>query len=53
MLTGCALMFAPKRYPLAVNSNPNLAELWVNGFKMGTTPIELHLAADKTYTIEF
>lgn len=53
MITGCATLFAPKTHPLAVNSEPRGAEVYVNGFKMGITPVELSLKADKSYTIEF
>lgn len=53
MFTGCAALFAPKTHSLAVGSEPRGAEVYVNGFKMGTTPVELSLKADKSYTIEF
>jgi hypothetical protein len=53
LLTGCATLFAPKTNPLAVSSEPHGAEVYVNGFKMGTTPVELSLKPDKSYTIEF
>lgn len=38
---------------MAVGSHPSGAEVYVNGFKMGTTPVELNLKADKSYTIEY
>ena len=53
LITGCATLFAPKTHPLAVSSEPHGAEVYVNGFKMGTTPVKLSLKADKSYTIEF
>ncbi|GAB1405940.1 hypothetical protein MASR1M74_31220 [Lentimicrobium sp.] len=53
LLAGCATLFAPKTNPLAVSSEPQGAEVYVNGFKMGTTPVELSLKPDKSYTIEF
>ncbi len=53
LLTGCATLFAPKTHPLSVSSEPREAEVFVNGFKMGVTPVELNLKADKSYTIEF
>ena len=52
-LPSCATLFGPKKHPLAVSSDPHGAEVYVNGFKMGKTPIELNLKADKSYTIEF
>lgn len=53
LLQACATLFAPKTHPLAVSSEPRGAEVYVNGFKMGMTPIELSLKADKSYNIEF
>jgi len=53
VLQGCATLFAPKTHPLSVSSDPGGADVYVNGFKMGTTPIELSLKADKAYNIEF
>jgi len=52
-LQGCATLFAPKTHPLSVSSDPGGADVYVNGFKMGTTPVELSLKADKAYNIEF
>ena len=52
-ITGCATLFAPNTRTLAVSSDPHGAEVYVNGFKMGTTPVELNLKADKSYAIEF
>jgi len=53
LVTGCATLFGPKTHPLAVSSEPHGAEVYVNGFKMGNTPVELSLKADKSYNIEF
>ena len=52
-LTGCATLLGPTTHPLAITSEPHGAEVYVNGFKMGNTPVELSLKADKSYTIEF
>jgi len=52
-IIGCATLFAPKTYPLAMSSEPREADVFINGFKMGVTPLELGLKADKSYTIEF
>ena len=52
MLTSCATLFGPKNHSLAISSQPPQAEIYVNGFKMGTTPAEIALKADKSYTIE-
>lgn len=52
-LTGCATLFGKKSHALSVSSDPKGADVYVNGFKMGTTPVELSLKADKSYTIEY
>ncbi len=51
--SGCATLFATKSQPLSISSDPYGADVYVNGFKMGTTPISLSLKADKSYYIEF
>tara|TARA_E500000318_G_C3566654_1_gene215940 strand:- start:450 stop:833 length:384 start_codon:yes stop_codon:yes gene_type:complete len=51
--SSCATLFGKKSHALAIGSDPAGAEVYVNGFKMGTTPVELNLKADKSYTIEY
>ncbi|WP_424989314.1 PEGA domain-containing protein [Flagellimonas sp.] len=51
--SSCATLFGKKSHALAVGSDPAGAEVYVNGFKMGNTPLELNLKADKSYTIEY
>ena len=53
LLSSCATLFGKKTHPLAISSSPKGAEVYVNGFKRGVTPIELKLKADRDYTIEF
>jgi hypothetical protein len=53
VFSGCATLFGPKTHPLALSSHPSGAEVYVNGFNMGTTPVQLNLKADQAYTIEF
>jgi hypothetical protein len=53
IINGCATLFAPSTYPLAISSDPREADVYVNGFKMGVTPVELSLKPDKSYSIEF
>lgn len=53
LISGCATLLAPNTHPLAISSEPDGAEVYVNGFKMGITPVELNLKADKSYTIEY
>jgi hypothetical protein len=53
LLTGCATLFAPKTHPLALSSEPYGAEVYLNGARMGTTPVTLDLKADQNYVVEF
>ena len=49
----CATLFAPKKNTLTVTSNPGGADVVINGYKMGETPLELSLAPNQAYTIEY
>lgn len=51
--SGCATILAKKTETVSMASEPIGADVYVNGFKMGTTPIELNLKPDRTYMIEF
>jgi len=51
--TGCATILARKLHKLPVTSEPEGAEVYVNGMRMGRTPITLELKADKSYAIEY
>lgn len=53
MLSSCALLFKGTSEEVRFGSDPQRAEVWVNGAKMGETPISLKLESKKTYTIEF
>lgn len=53
LFSGCATLLAPSTHPLSISSDPHGADVYVNGFKMGTTPVELSLKADRSYNIEF
>jgi hypothetical protein len=53
IISGCATLFAPKTYPLTINSEPADTEIYVNGEKMGVTPLELNLKPKGSYSIEF
>jgi hypothetical protein len=52
-ISGCATIFAAKTQSLSVTSDPTETEVYANGVKMGVTPVELDLKADKSYIIEF
>ena len=47
-LQSCATLLAPKKNTLAVTSNPSGADVIVNGYKMGETPVELQTQAAET-----
>ena len=51
--SSCATLFGKKTHALSVSSQPDGAEVYVNGFRMGVTPVELNLKADKSYTIQY
>lgn len=53
MFSGCATILGRSTHPLMVSSRPDGADVYVNGFRMGTTPVKLDLKADKSYTIEY
>ncbi|MFT6971996.1 MAG: hypothetical protein ACI9GZ_004033 [Bacteroidia bacterium] len=53
MLSGCATLFGPKNHSLAFGTNPDGAEIYLNGARVGATPLTLQLTADQTYNIEF
>jgi diacylglycerol kinase family enzyme len=42
-VTSCATLFGPKSHSLSVNSNPDEAEVFVDGERMGTTPVKIEL----------
>jgi len=52
-LTSCATLFKGTSEEVRFSSDPQRAEVWVNGAKMGETPFSLKLESKKTYTIEF
>ena len=53
LLSGCATLFKGTNEEVRFGSDPQKAEVWVNGAKMGETPISLKLESKKTYQIEF
>tara|TARA_R110002126_G_scaffold124451_1_gene266396 strand:+ start:14920 stop:15291 length:372 start_codon:yes stop_codon:yes gene_type:complete len=52
-LTSCASLFGPKSHSLSATSNPQGAEIYVDGERMGVTPLKLELDPSKTYSIEY
>lgn len=53
VLSGCATLFKGTSEEVRFGSDPQKAEVWVNGAKMGETPISLKLESKRTYQIEF
>jgi len=52
-LTSCATLFKGTSEEINFNSNPVGAEIWIDGIKMGKTPVAFKLSVKKTYVIEF
>ncbi len=52
-LTSCATLFKGTKQEVSINSEPQKAEVYVNGQLMGETPIALKLETKKTYSVEF
>lgn len=53
ILTSCVTLFGKNTQLLAGNTALRGADVYVNGFKVGVTPVELALKADRFYVIEF
>jgi len=53
LTTGCAALFAAKQTPIAMQTNPSGAEVWIDGNKMGVTPVTLELSNKKSYVVTF
>jgi len=53
LFSGCATIFKGASSEVFFYSEPAGAEVYVNGFRMGQTPVELKLESKKTYNIEF
>jgi hypothetical protein len=50
---GCATIFSPGPDPVDFGSEPQGAEVIVNGKNMGMTPVTLQLRPEKSYMITF
>lgn len=53
ILTGCATLFNDSLKTVTMTSDPNQAEVYVNGNRMGTTPVSLDLANSQSHTVVF
>ena len=52
-LSSCATLFKGTSEEVRFGSEPQKAEVWINGVKMGETPLSLKLESKKNYQIEF
>ena len=52
-LVGCATLFKNKTAVVNINSDPDGADVYVNGNRMGKTPLPLNLSHKKPLTITF
>jgi len=50
---GCATIFKGSTDTVSYSSDPSGAKVYVNGSLMGTTPFQLELKSNQSYTIEF
>ena len=53
LVSNCATIFKGTSEEVNFNTEPQKAEVFVNGQSMGVTPIALKLESKKTYMIEF
>ena len=53
LLVGCATIFKGSTDSCNFTSEPGGAKVYVDGILLGTTPVELELKSDATYSIEF
>ena len=53
LMTGCATLFKGNTERVDTQSSPVRADVYVNGILMGRTPLQLKLASNKEYAIEF
>jgi hypothetical protein len=53
LVGGCATIFKGNASKIDLNSNPQGAQVFVNGNLMGETPVRLKLESKTTYSIEF
>ena len=52
-LTGCATLFKQKTRTVSFDSDPQGAEIFINGNRMGKTPMPLNLSNLKALTVTF
>jgi len=50
---GCATLFKGVSEPVDFSSNPQGADVYVDGYMRGTTPLRIKLESKNSYTVEF
>lgn len=53
LISGCATIFKGNKEEVNFHSEPQGADVYIDGVMMGTTPMTLKLESKKTYAIEF
>jgi hypothetical protein len=53
VLAGCGALFNSGPANVMFTSAPNEADVWVNGNRMGATPVSLQLAKNQNHTVVF
>jgi hypothetical protein len=53
VLSSCATLFKGTSQTVGYSSDPSGAKVYINGQHMGTTPFEMEMKSNRTYTIEF
>ncbi|MFQ3621402.1 MAG: PEGA domain-containing protein, partial [Spirochaetales bacterium] len=53
LLGSCATLFKGTSQTISYSSEPTGAKVYVDGQYMGTTPFQLQMKVNRTYTIEF
>ena len=53
MTIGCAAFIADRSTPIAMASHPEGAEVWIDGNKMGVTPVTIELPNKRSYLVTF
>jgi len=53
LVGGCATLFKGSTDGVSFSSDPDGAKVYVNGTLLGTTPVQLELKSENSYSIEF
>jgi hypothetical protein len=53
LFSGCAAIFKGNHSKVVATSQPEGAEVYINGYFYGTTPVKLKLRSKENYVVEF